>query len=81
LLGEHRRPGAGHLPLADLLADLAASGYSGPITLEVNPFELWVWWPPAVRRRLAESASWMRRAAASTARQSSPQSASATHGA
>ena len=73
LLGEHRLPGAGHLPLAHLLADLAASGYGGPITLEVNPFELRVWWPPAVRRRLAQSASWMRRAATSTA--------SATHGA
>jgi sugar phosphate isomerase/epimerase len=59
-LGEHRFPGSGNLPLARLLADLAGGGYSGPLTLEVNPLELRIWWPPAVRRRLGRAARWMR---------------------
>jgi sugar phosphate isomerase/epimerase len=63
LLGEHRFPGAGELSLAGLVADLADNGYSGPVTLEVNPFALRFWWPPAVRRRLAQAITWLRRAA------------------
>jgi sugar phosphate isomerase/epimerase len=63
LLGQHRLPGAGSLPLSSLLADLADEGYSGPVTLEVNPFEVRVWWPPAVRRRLTQAVAWMRQAA------------------
>jgi sugar phosphate isomerase/epimerase len=59
MLGEHRFPGSGHLPLPGLLADLAATGYAGPLTLELNPVELRIWWPPAVRRRLARAAVWM----------------------
>jgi sugar phosphate isomerase/epimerase len=62
LLGEHRFPGAGELSLAGLVADLADSGYAGPVTLEVNPFALRFWWPPAVRRRLAQAITWLRRA-------------------
>jgi sugar phosphate isomerase/epimerase len=62
-MGEHRLPGAGDLPLTALLASLAAEGYDGPVTLEVNPLEVRVWWPPAVRRHLARAAAWMRRAA------------------
>jgi len=62
-MGEHRFPGAGGLPLASLLADLDGDGYAGPVTLEVNPFALRFWWPPAVRRRLAEAAAWIRAAA------------------
>lgn len=60
LLGEHRFPGAGELPLAGLLADLAGDGYSGPVTLEVTPWALRIWWPPAVRRRLAQALRWMK---------------------
>jgi sugar phosphate isomerase/epimerase len=60
LLGEHRFPGSGRLSLTPLLADLATSGYSGPVTLEVNPLELRIWWPPAVRRRLARAVIWIR---------------------
>jgi sugar phosphate isomerase/epimerase len=60
VLGEHRFPGSGCLSLVPLLVDLAASGYAGPLTLEVNPVELRIWWPPAVRRRLARAAEWMR---------------------
>jgi len=63
LLGEHRFPGDGNLPLVDLLVDLISSGYGGPVTLEVSPQELRFWWPPAVRRRLAQAVAWMRRAA------------------
>jgi len=62
-VGEHRIPGAGDLPLAELLASLSGEGYAGPVTLEVNPFEVRAWWPPAVRRHLAQAAAWMRRAA------------------
>jgi sugar phosphate isomerase/epimerase len=64
LLGEHRFPGAGDLPLASLLADLVATRYTGPITLEVNPFAVRAWWPPAVRRRLLQAVEWMERAVA-----------------
>jgi sugar phosphate isomerase/epimerase len=63
LLGQHRFPGAGSLALAELLTDLAGSGYSGPVTLEVEPTAVRAWWPPAVRRRLAQAVAWMRRAA------------------
>jgi len=64
VLEQHGFPGSGRLPLAALLADLAGSGYGGPVTLEVSPVGLRVWWPPAVRRRLARAAAWMRRHAA-----------------
>jgi sugar phosphate isomerase/epimerase len=67
----HRYPGAGTLPLTDLLADLAAGGYGGPVTLEVNPFALRFWWPPAIRRRLAQAVAWMRDAIADPGGQSS----------
>jgi sugar phosphate isomerase/epimerase len=60
LLGEHRFPGAGDLALADLLLDLAKSDYRGPVTLEVNPIALRIWWPPAARRRLARAVKWMK---------------------
>jgi len=64
-LEQHRFPGAGGLPLVDLLAELQRSGYTGPITLEVGPVDLQVWWPPAARRRLAEAMAWMKDALAS----------------
>ena len=63
LLGEHRFPGAGELALEDLMTDLKGCGYAGPVTLEVNPFAVRAWWPPAVRRRLARATRWMREAA------------------
>lgn len=61
-LGQHRFPGAGNLPLAELLANLADTGYSGPVTLEVTPLAVRAWWPPAVRRRLALAVAWLKRA-------------------
>jgi sugar phosphate isomerase/epimerase len=60
LLGQHRFPGTGDLALADLLADLRGRQYSGSITLEVNPWAVSAWWPPAVRRRLAQAVEWLR---------------------
>lgn len=63
LLGEHRFPGAGELALKDLMADLKDSEYAGPVTLEVNPFAVRAWWPPAIRRRLAQAVQWLRGAA------------------
>jgi sugar phosphate isomerase/epimerase len=65
LLGEHRLPGTGDLPLATLLAGLSREGYSGPVTLEVNPIAVRVWWPPAVRRRLIQAVEWMKQATGS----------------
>lgn len=59
----HRFPGAGELGLAPLLATLQVDGYAGSVTLEVNPFAVRFWWPPAVRRRLAQALGWMRQAA------------------
>ncbi|MBN1139736.1 MAG: sugar phosphate isomerase/epimerase [Anaerolineae bacterium] len=64
-LEQHRFPGSGSLPLAGLLVDLQRSGYAGPVTLEVGPIDLQVWWPPAARRRLAQAMAWMKDALAS----------------
>lgn len=61
-LEQHRFPGAGSLPLVDLMAELQRSSYAGPVTLEVGPADLRVWWPPAVRRRLANAVAWMKAA-------------------
>lgn len=65
LLGEHRFPESGDLPLAALLGSLGRDGYAGPVTLEVNPWAAHAWWPPALRRRLNQAANWMRRMSAS----------------
>jgi sugar phosphate isomerase/epimerase len=62
---QHRFPGAGDLPLADLLVELQRSDYAGPITLEVGPVDLQAWWPPAARRRLAQAVVWIKGAIAS----------------
>jgi sugar phosphate isomerase/epimerase len=64
LLGQHRFPGDGDLALSALLTELIRTGYSGPVTLEVNPWVAHAWWPPAVRRRLAQAIEWMRRGVA-----------------
>jgi sugar phosphate isomerase/epimerase len=62
-LGEHRFPGAGDLALSELLADLSRSAYAGPVTLEVSPWAVRGWWPPAVQRHLARAVAWMEAAA------------------
>jgi sugar phosphate isomerase/epimerase len=64
LLGQHRFPGSGDLRLAELLAALAGNGYGDVVTLELTPWAMRIWWPPAIRRRLASAIAWMRRAVA-----------------
>jgi len=64
---QHRFPGTGDLTLVELLAALAGDGYAGPVILEVHPLALHLWWPPAVRRRLARAVAWMRAAAGQAA--------------
>ena len=61
-LEQHRFPGAGDLPLTDFLVELQHSGYAGPVTLEVGPIDLQVWWPNAARRRLTQAMAWMKEA-------------------
>jgi sugar phosphate isomerase/epimerase len=62
VLGQHMLPGQGTLPLIDLMAGLSAGGYAGPVTLEVHPIALRIWWPPAVRRHLRWVMAWMKAA-------------------
>jgi sugar phosphate isomerase/epimerase len=59
-LKHHQIPGDGQLPLADLLRRLAADGYCGPITFEISPVALRIWWPPGVKRRLARCVAYVR---------------------
>ena len=61
-LKHHQIPADGQLPLADLLSRLAADGYCGPITLEISPIALRIWWPPGVKRQLARCVAYVRRA-------------------
>jgi len=56
ILGHHRLPGQGELPLPALLAELGRSGYSGLITLELSPVALRFWNRPATHRLLREAA-------------------------
>jgi sugar phosphate isomerase/epimerase len=57
--GEHRFPGMGDLALSELLSDLGSGGYTGLVTLEVNPWSVRAWWPPAVQRYLARASRWV----------------------
>ncbi len=66
MLGEHRFPGSGELPLAELLKGLAIEGYEGLVTLEISPWDAHGWWPPAVRRRFAQAMTWLRQAVRGT---------------
>ncbi|MGQ9684409.1 MAG: sugar phosphate isomerase/epimerase family protein [Anaerolineae bacterium] len=52
-LRDHQLPGAGMLPLQDLLRALATDGYTGDITLELSPVALHTWHPAEARQRLA----------------------------
>ncbi len=60
-LKHHQIPGDGQLPLADFLSCLAADGYCGPITLEISPVALRIWWPPSVKSQLARCVAYVRR--------------------
>jgi sugar phosphate isomerase/epimerase len=59
-LKHHQIPGDGQLPLADLLGRLAADSYRGPITFEISPVALRIWWPPGVKRQLARCVAYVR---------------------
>ncbi len=61
-LKHHQIPGDGQLPLVDLLGRLAADGYCGPITFEISPIALRIWWPPGIKHRLARCVAYVRRA-------------------
>lgn len=58
-LAEHRFPGTGDLALAELLVALDRNRYTGPVTLEITPWDARAWWPPALRRRLAQATQWL----------------------
>ena len=64
LLANHRLPGQGQAPLTPLLAHLAADGYAGPVTIEVNPWLLRTWSPGRCRRILAQVVAYIRQAEA-----------------
>jgi sugar phosphate isomerase/epimerase len=64
-LKHHQIPGDGQLPLADLLSRLAADGYCGPITLEISPVALRIWWPPSVKSQLARCVAYVQGASLS----------------
>jgi sugar phosphate isomerase/epimerase len=57
----HQLPGEGMLPLAEFVRVLVASGYSGPVTLEVSPVALKAWSPSRVREGLAKAIALVQR--------------------
>jgi sugar phosphate isomerase/epimerase len=62
LTANHLLPGHGQAPLQNLLQRLAADGYDGPVTLEVNPWLLRPWSPAACRRALMHAVAYIRQA-------------------
>lgn len=64
IIVNHQMPGSGRLPLAALLGDLLASGYSGSLTLELSPTALRIWSPRAARERLIKAREWVEAAVA-----------------
>jgi sugar phosphate isomerase/epimerase len=64
-LKHHQIPGDGQLPLVDFLSHLAADGYCGPITLEISPVALRIWWPPSVKSQLARCVAYVQGASLS----------------
>lgn len=59
-LRRHQFPGEGMLPLVDLVQRLMMDGYEGPVTLELSPVTLRLWWPPTAERRLRQAVAWFR---------------------
>ncbi len=53
----HQLPGAGQLPLATFLHNLARDGFGGSITLEISPVSLQIWAPWVTRRILVQTVS------------------------
>jgi len=62
LLAQHRMPGEGCLPLADLATRLAQDGFSGSITVEVGAIALRAWSRGQLRRRLSHIVEYIRSA-------------------
>ena len=60
LFRDHRLPGTGSLPLAEVMAALRRAGYDGLVTLEPSPASLCAWWPFAARRLLRDAVADMR---------------------
>ena len=60
ILRHHQLPGAGRLPLDELLRRLRARQYGGLITLECSPVALRAWSGGETRRLLAESIDFVR---------------------
>jgi len=56
----HQMPGEGVLPLAQFVRSLVASGFSGPLTLEVSPVALKAWSPSRIREGLAKAVASVR---------------------
>jgi sugar phosphate isomerase/epimerase len=48
----HQLPGAGVLPITELLDRMRYDGYHGLITLELSPIALKAWWPARARASL-----------------------------
>jgi sugar phosphate isomerase/epimerase len=57
LFRDHRIPGSGRLPIAEVLARLRGNEYQGLVTLELSPVSLRAWWPTSARRLLREAVS------------------------
>lgn len=69
----HLRPGTGNtVDLAAFVRALGHSGYTGLITCEVSPLELFAWSRRAMVRKLAATHDFIAKALASTAAQSRP---------
>jgi sugar phosphate isomerase/epimerase len=60
LFRDHRLPGTGSLPLAEVITALQRAGYDGLVTLEPSPASLRAWWPLAPRRLLRDAVADMR---------------------
>jgi sugar phosphate isomerase/epimerase len=63
LLVHHQMPGEGVLPLAQFVAQLAADGYAGPVTLEISLMALRFWSPRALLQRTQQALQYLRQAA------------------
>lgn len=73
LLTHHQMPGAGDLPLSALLRQLSQDGYSGPVSVEVNPFALANWHPGLRRRNLRRILAYARAASEGAATELGPE--------
>lgn len=62
LCASHLLPGHGQAPLRLLLQRLAADGYAGPVTLEVNPWAMRPWSAAQCRRVLGQAVAYIRQA-------------------